>query len=976
MGGVTDTSNDVVTPIAASPALETTKIRTSAVPDSVGDVISYTIKARNTGNVTLSAVTINDPNATIGTCVPSIPVASLAPNAEITCVATHTVTQAEVDAGRVTNTAIATGTAPGGPSGGVTDPSDEVITPVAQAPELTVTKTRTSGIPNAVGAVITYTIRVENTGNTKLNNVDVDDPNAVLGSCTETLPLDNFMPGSWFTCPATHTVTRADMNLGEVRNTATAEGTAPGGPAGGVDGTSNEVVTPVTQGPALSITKVRSLTEPAKVGDVVTYTLLATNVGNVDLSSVLVTDPNAAITSCTPSNPVAVLAPDATITCSATLVVSQADMDAGQVVNRASVAGTAPRGAPGGITATSPDVVDPLEVDPELTVTKTRTSSVPNSVGALIHYTIQVRNTGDVTLTNVNLADPSAAIGSCTPTIPVAALAPGGVVTCLASHTVTQGDLDGGQVSNTATASGTAPGGPPGGVTDASNTVVTPVDGIRELTVVKTRTSAVPREAGDVITYSIVATNSGTVTLSNVRVVDPNASISSCSPVTPVATLAPVASIACTASRTVTAGDVTGGRVENVARAVGTPPGGPIDGVEDPSPKVITPIATGPAIEVAKSRTSGVPGAAGDVVTYALVVTNVGDVTLTDVTVTDPNATIDTCTPPLPVASLVPGGAFICTATHTVTTADVTAGLIENTASAAGTKPGGPAGGVTDNSNKVVTPVATGPELTVRKRRTSGTPSAVGDVVTYSITAANTGNVTLTNVSVTDSKVPIGVCTPAVPVASLAPGVSITCSASYTITQADIDAGQVLNTATARGTPPGGSPGSVVGTGDDTTEVTRRPQLETSITGPTPQPRNPGEIIFFTVKVRNTGNTTINGVVPQGKGLNLSSCIPTVPATLLPGQEVVCQASHTVSTAEQGTKVVEVTASAAGINSGETIESNVASSTTFLPGGAPSGGSGVLAFTGRNAGWLALVGSAAVALGLLLLVTVRRRRLS
>jgi uncharacterized repeat protein (TIGR01451 family) len=974
VNAVTDTSADVVTPIAASPALETTKIRTSAVPDSVGDVISYTIKARNTGNVTLSAVTIVDPNATIGTCVPTIPTASLAPNAEITCVATHVVTQAEVDAGRVANTATATGTAPGGPSGGVTDPSEEVITPVAQTPELTVTKTRTSGIPNAVGAVITYTIRVENTGNTKLNDVDVDDPNATIGSCTEDLPLDDFMPGSWFTCSATHTVTRADMNLGEVRNTATAEGTAPGGPAGGVDGRSNEVVTPVTQGPGLAITKTRSSAAPTKAGDVVTYTLLATNVGNVDLTSVVVTDPNAAITSCTPSNPVAVLAPDATITCSATHVVSQVDMDAGQVVSRAFVAGTAPGGTPGGVTGASLEIVDPLETNPELTVTKTRTSSVPTSVGALIHYTIQVRNTGDVTLTSVNVTDPSATISSCTPTVPVAALAPGGVVTCLASHTVTQGDLDNGQVANTAAATGTAPGGPPGGVTDPSNTVVTPVDGVRELTVTKTRTSGVPREVGDVITYSIVATNSGTVTLSNVRVTDANASISSCSPVTPVATLAPGASITCTASRTVTAGDVSAGRVENIARAIGTPPGGPIDGVEDPSPKEITPVATGPAIEIVKSRTSGVPAAVGEVVTYALVVTNMGDVTLTNVTVTDPNATIDTCTPPLPVASLVPGGAFICTASHTVTAGDVTAGLIENTASAAGTRPGGPAGGVTDTSNAVVTPVANGPELTVKKRRTSGIPSAVGDVVTYSIVAMNTGNVALSNVTVTDSKVPIGVCTPVAPVASLAPGVSITCSASYAITQADIDAGQVLNTATARGTPPGGSPGSVVGTDDNTTEVTRRPGLETTITGPNPAPRTPGEIVFYTVKVRNTGNTTIDGVVPQGKGLNLSSCIPTVPAKLLPGQEIVCQASHTVSTTEQGTKVVEVSASAAGINSGQTIESNVALSTSYLPGGGPSGGSGVLAFTGRNSGWLALTGAAAVALGLLLVLAVRRRR--
>ena len=76
---------------------------------------------------------------------------------------------------------------------------------------------------------------------------------------------------------------------------------------------------------------------------------------------------------------------------------------------------------------------------------------------------------------------------------------------------------------------------------------------------------------------------------------------------------------------------------------------------------------------------------------------------------------------------------------------------------------------------------------------TPATYDDVGDVIAYSYLVTNTGNVTMTGpVTVADDR-----ATCDVPGQGLAPGASVTCTATYTVTQADLDAGAVMNTATA-----------------------------------------------------------------------------------------------------------------------------------------------------------------------------------
>jgi uncharacterized repeat protein (TIGR01451 family) len=93
--------------------------------------------------------------------------------------------------------------------------------------------------------------------------------------------------------------------------------------------------------------------------------------------------------------------------------------------------------------------------------------------------------------------------------------------------------------------------------------------------------------------------------------------------------------------------------------------------------------------------------------------------------------------------------------------------------------------------------------------KSSTTPfySAVGDTVDYDFLVTNTGNVALSDVTVTDAEtapaVQANLSAITCPEATLAPAASETCTATYTVVQVDLNAGSVNDTATASGTPPG-----------------------------------------------------------------------------------------------------------------------------------------------------------------------------
>ena len=147
-----------------------------------------------------------------------------------TSTAVYTITQDDVDAGKVINTALVSAEDPKG--GTVTDTSGTDIdndepteTTFDVEGKLTVTKTANPNTYAVIGDVITYAITVENTGNVSLSGIDVKDP---LTGLVTTI-MTTMAPGDVSVFTETYTITADDLIAGIVTNTATATGKDPKG---------------------------------------------------------------------------------------------------------------------------------------------------------------------------------------------------------------------------------------------------------------------------------------------------------------------------------------------------------------------------------------------------------------------------------------------------------------------------------------------------------------------------------------------------------------------------------------------------------------------------------------------------------------------------------------------------------------------------------------------------------------------------
>lgn len=288
-----------------------------------------------------------------------------------------------------------------------------------------------------------------------------------------------------------------------------------------------------------------------------------------------------------------------------------------------------------------------------------------------------------------------------------------------------------------------------------------------------------------------------------------------------IALLAPMISLAAVSA-------ASAANLTNTAHAIGTAPGGTAGAVISNDSTVNIPVVTkNPAYTVAKS-VSSVTSSNGatatavdalDVITYTYVVDNTGNVSLSGVALTDPGVSFNggaaqalTTGPTLTSGDtnsnnvLDINETWTYTATYTLTQADVDAAAgvtngVSNSVTATANDPQSVAVAPTPGGSTLTatTTITSTPALTIAKSATVGgspvglpitTALVAGDVINYSYLVTNTGNVTITGISVTEtaftgtSTAP----TPAGGATTLAPGANTTFTATYTVTQADIDA--------------------------------------------------------------------------------------------------------------------------------------------------------------------------------------------
>uniref|UniRef100_UPI0013D9A6DF DUF7507 domain-containing protein n=1 Tax=Sphingobacterium luzhongxinii TaxID=2654181 RepID=UPI0013D9A6DF len=778
--------------------------------DAVGDVITYTITVTNTGNVTLNNVSVVDAKVGLNETI-----TSLAPGAAnaVTYNPTYSILQADLNAGSFVNTATAT-------HNSVSHEASATVTAV-QSPDFTITKTADVSTYDAVGDVITYTITVTNTGNVTLNNVSVVDAKVGLNET-----ITSLAPGAAnaVTYNPTYSILQADLNAGSFVNTASAtHGTASKDASATVTAVQNRSVV------VEKVVDQNSITAPGTLN----YTITVENKGNVNLSGTSVVDEvvqgdNSTILSGSlvrtgDSESDGVLSVGEKWIYTVSYIVTQSTIDNGKNIVNTFVFNASELESP-----VSDDATTTIQQNTGISIVKSH--NLPTSsdcyglkIGDKITYTFVVKNTGNVSLSNVTVTDALPRIGAITST-ESGNLAPGATRIFTAEYVVDQNDINVGSIRNTASVKGTAPSGAVTGTTEgvvgiSSNEVVISICQLGKVAIDKKVNKETISKVGEELIYTIKVTNTGNTDLEEVTVEDLMLGFHEVVnlKVGEVKTYS-LTYVVKYADLLKALSDNTAS-LDNIASAT-------LKTRERVTDDVSTKITFIPEIDIVKSADKSVVTFLGEEVEYIIEVKNTGSVDLVNVVVTDPMFPNFTGN----AGNLAVGETKKFELTYVSVLADIIRGEIKNTAQVKGTVAGAvafrsfnPTTGVIEKlSNEVVIPVLFNSVLEVAKVADKTEVQKVGEVINYSITVANKGQYELKNVQVRDPLTGLNET-----IATLGIGETVSFNqekksrTSYTVVRSDFDNGKIVNVVTATATDLKG--GTVSGSAERTVTVVPMP---------------------------------------------------------------------------------------------------------------------------------------------------------
>ena len=781
-----------------------------------GSTVTWEYIVSNDGNLALSNVSVTDDQGVSISC----PQTSLEVGEQMTCSASGTAA-----AGQYANIGTASANPPGGLAGvSDTDPSHYFGVSDPPQPMLDLQKftfgldADTAPGPSVpVGETVTWTYAFTNTGNLTLFDVSVTDDNGTPGDNSDDFTvctINSLDPDASDSCSDNGTA-----SAGQYTNLGTVSGTYPGVSSAVSDSDpSNYFGVSDPMQPALDLQKftfgLDADTAPGPsvpVGETVSWTYTFTNTGNLTLFNVSVTDDNGTpsdagddFTVCTINS----LDPDDFDSCSDSDTAS-----VGQYTNLGTVSGTYPGGS-SAVSDSDPSnyfgVSDPSQ--PALALQKFTNGldadTAPGPyvpVGETVTWTYTFTNTGNLTLFDISVTDDNGTSGDNSDDVIVCTipfLDPDASDSCSDSRTASAG-----QYTNLGTVSGTYPGG----YSDVSDSDSSNYFGVSDqqisITLQKYSNGLDADTApglyvlvGNTVTWTYIFTNTGSVPLSDVTITDDNGTPGDTSDdftVCTTASLAPDASDTCSSS-----GPAVADQYTNLGTATGTPPAG-LDNVSATDPSNYFGVSDELPSLTLQKHTNGqdadtAPGPyvpVGEPVTWAYAFSNIGTVTLSDVTITDDNGTpgdtsddVTVCT----IDSLAPYASDSCSASGTAA-----AGQYTNLGTAKGTPPGGLSEvSASDPSNYF----GAQPSINIEKHTNGqdadtapGLSIPVGDSVTWEYIISNNGNVSLSDIEVVDDQLG-SICAPD----PLDAGASTTCQALGLAVL-----GQYKNVATVTATPPG-----------------------------------------------------------------------------------------------------------------------------------------------------------------------------